>query len=121
MKHHPGAFCETYGSTIENRILEYFLEQQSLDTAVGDLARTVGISRPKAYAVVEAFLKKGYLKKSRIVGRTQLFILNKENDRVKLFRHDFKECLKITLDEHAAKGKSVGDGNLPIAVSVKAS
>ncbi|MBW2994900.1 MarR family transcriptional regulator [Candidatus Woesearchaeota archaeon] len=95
-----GVFCEIYGATIENRILEYLLENQDLDFAVGDMAKELGISRPKAYDVIKKFEKKKYVKKSRIIGKTQLYILNMENKRVKLFLRDFKECLKLVIEEH---------------------
>lgn len=95
-----GAFCETYGNTIENRILEYLLENQDLDFAIGDMAKELKISRPKAYEVIKLFEKKKYVKKSRIVGKTQLYLLNKKNSRVKLFLKDFKECLRIVSEEH---------------------
>jgi len=96
-----GAFCETYGNTINNRILEYMLINQDIDFAVGDMAKELEISRPKAYEVIKSFEEKGYVKKSRIVGRTQLYILNKENKRVKLFLKDFKECLRIIVEEYS--------------------
>jgi hypothetical protein len=97
------AFCETYGYTINNRTLEYMLENQDIDFAVGDMARDIGISRPKAYEVVKYFEDKEYIKKSRIVGKTQLFILNKENKRVKLFLRDFKECLRLIAEDVQVK------------------
>lgn len=96
-----GAFCETYGKTISNRILEYLMENENLDFAVGDMAKELGISKPKAYEVIKYFEEKGYVKKSRIVGKTQLYILNKENARVKLFLKDFKECLKLIAEEYS--------------------
>jgi sugar-specific transcriptional regulator TrmB len=95
-----GAFCETYGQTIPNRVLEYILENQDLDIAAGDIARAVGISRPKAYEVMMFFEAKGYVKQSRVVGRTQLYLLNKANRRVQLFMRNFLECLKIVAEEH---------------------
>ena len=96
-----GAFCETYGNTIPNRILEYLMENEDLDFAVGDMAKELEISKPKAYEIIGKFEKNGYLKKSRIVGKTQLYILNKENSRVKLFLNDFKECLRIVVEENS--------------------
>ena len=96
-----GAFCETYGNTIPNRILEYLMENEDLDFAVGDMAKELQISKPKAYEIIGNFEKKGYVKKSRIVGKTQLYILNKENSRVKLFLGDFKECLRIVAEEYS--------------------
>lgn len=100
-----GAFCETYGKTISNRILEYILENQDMDFAVGDMAKEVEVSKPKAYETIRTFEDKEYIKKSRLVGKTQLFILNKNNKRVKLFLKDFKECLKIVADEYSEEIK----------------
>ena len=96
-----GVFCGTYGNTIPNRILEYLMENEELDFAVGDMAKELQISKPKAYEIIGEFEKKGYLKKSRIVGKTQLYVLNKENSRVKLFLNDFKECLRIVVEENS--------------------
>ena len=109
-----GVFCETYGNTINNRILEYLLENQGLDFAVGDMAKELRISKPKAYKAIEEFEKKRYVKKSRIVGKTQLYILNVEDKRVKLFLKDFKECLRLVAEEYEEKAKSddvCGDTN----------
>ena len=96
-----GAFCETYGNTIHNRILEYVLENAEIDFAVGDMAKELGISKPKTYEVIKYFEEKEYIKKSRIVGKTQLYKLNKDNNRVKLFLSDFKECLRLIADEYS--------------------
>jgi len=94
-----GAFCITYGATIENQILEYLLETQNLDVAIGDMARELGISRPKAYQVIKEFEEKTYVQKSRIIGNTQLYKLNKDSQRVQLFLHDFKMCLRLVAEE----------------------
>lgn len=96
-----GAFCETYGATIENGVLEYLLENQDLDVAVGDLAKEVSISRPKAYGVIKEFEKNGFVEKTRVVGKTQLYKLNKENIRVKIFLRNFQECLQLIIEEYA--------------------
>jgi len=96
-----GAFCETYGNTIQNRILEYVLENQDIDFAIGDMAKELEISKPKAYEVIKYFLEKGYIEKSRVVSNTQLYKLNKENKRVKLFLKDFKECLRLIAEEYS--------------------
>lgn len=94
-----GAFCEIYGSTIKNEVLEYLMENEDLDIAVGDMAQELGISRPKAYQIVNEFEQKEYVKKSRIIGNTQLYKLNKENKRVHLFLEGFKECLRLVAEE----------------------
>jgi len=112
-----GAFCEIYGKTIENEVLEYLLENQDLDFAVGDMAKELGISRPKAYEVIRKFEKKNYAKKSRIVGKTQLYIINKENKRVKLFLKNFKECLKLVAEEHGETKSSAGRHSASVGVA----
>ena len=95
-----GAFCDIYGDTIENNVLEFILENNSIDFAVGDMAKQLDISRPKAYQAVDYFIKKGFLIKSRIVGKTQLYIINKESKIVQLLLKSFKDCLKIIVEEH---------------------
>lgn len=55
MKEETSSFCELYGDSIRNRILERLLENQGLDFAAGDLAKEVGISRPKAYEWINEF------------------------------------------------------------------
>lgn len=106
-----GAFCEIYGDNIRNRILEYMLENRDLDFAIGDMAKEIGISRPKAYEVIKEFEKKGYVKKSRIIGKTQLYFLNKKDKRIKLFLNDFKQCLKLIIGEYEEKPRvSFGSG-----------
>lgn len=100
-----GAFCEVYGNTIENRVLEVLLENQFLDFAIGDMAKELKISRPKAYEVIKKFMKKGYVKESRIIGKTQLYLLDRNDARVKLFLKDFKECLKLVVEEYGHKLK----------------
>ena len=57
----------------------------------------------KAYEVIKNFEDKKYIKKSRIVGKTQLYLLNKENPRIKLFLKTFNECLRIIAEEHSEK------------------
>jgi len=105
-----GAFSEIYGRTMENRVLEYLLENQDLDNAIGDIARELKISRPKAYEVMKLFEKKGYVKKSRIVGKTRLYLLNKDNRRVKLFSKNFIDCLKIVAEEHRGNRPFINAG-----------
>ena len=98
-----GIFCDMYGESIRNRVLEYLLENRELDIAVGDMAKEIGISRPKAYEVIKEFEKKKFIIKSRIVGKTQLYMLHKENDVVKLHIKNFKECLKLVAAEYGEK------------------
>jgi len=98
-----GAFCETYGNTIHNRVLQFMLEIQHLDFAIRDMAKYISISKPKAHEIMKEFEKKGYAKKTRLVGKPQLYTINKNNKRVRIFMRNFRECLKRVIEEYAEK------------------
>ena len=53
---------------------------------------------------IKEFEEKEYLKKSRIIGKTQLYLLNKGNKRVKLFLRNFKECLNKAVVDTLVSG-----------------
>lgn len=101
----PGCYCEVYGITMENRILEYVLECSDSDWAVGDMARELKISRPKAYEVIADLEKRSVVKKTRILGRTQLYTINKESPLSKIYLRNFRECLKMVVEEYAKPKK----------------
>jgi hypothetical protein len=55
------------------------------------------------------------LRKSRIVGRTQLYALNNLNKRVSLFLKDFKECLRIAAQEK--RERNLADSHIGAATA----
>ena len=116
-----GKFCELYGESIRNRVLEYILENQSLDFAIGDLAEEIKISRPKAYEEAKALEKKKYIIKTRIVAGTQLYGLNKENQDVKQLMKTFDECLDLVVEEYAPKplATPLATGRVGMSMSAK--
>lgn len=86
--------------------MEYFLEATDTDIAVSTIIEWSGISKPKVYQIVEDFIKKNYVIKSRIIGRTQLYKLNKNNPVVKIFIRNFNECLNMVIEENSKKNKN---------------
>jgi sugar-specific transcriptional regulator TrmB len=117
MKFHEfDAFCDTYGHTINNLVWGHFLTWS--EVAVGDMAKEIGISRPKAYQIVDEFIKKGYVIKDRVIGRTQLYKLNHENEIVKIYIRNFKECLNMVVKQYSTKKKPTTAG-IRISASVR--
>ena len=57
--------------------------------------------------LIRYFEEKLYVRKSRVVGKTQLYVLNKENQRVKLFLRDFKECLRLVVEEYSEDEQNI--------------
>ncbi|MGV8172224.1 MAG: hypothetical protein ACP5OA_06050 [Candidatus Woesearchaeota archaeon] len=112
------AFCEVYGFTLNNLVWGYLLENRRIGIAVGDMAKELGISRPKAYQIIEEFTKKRYVVKSRIIGKTQLYELDKDNPIVKIYIRNFKECIQMVVDEYKSK-KNNHSGNMSTSISTK--
>lgn len=114
-----GAFCEMYGKTLRNLILEFILVRQSVDFSVGDLSEEVGVSRPKAYQEVYALEGQGLVKRSRIVSGTQLWRLNNEDVIVKKLKKDLMFCLKRVVEKHKLKGKGKSIKNIKLSGRTK--
>ena len=115
MKLPIGHYCKIYGNNTTNRVIEYFLECEYTMVAIGDMAKDIGISRPKAYQIVDEFLKKGYVVKDRVIGKTQLYRINKENSIVKIFIRNFNECLNMVANEYSKSHSS----KVPEIIKVK--
>jgi len=102
-KTEQGIFCELYGSTLRNKVLEYMLEMSGLDFSAGDIAKELDISRPKLYQIIAELEKQKLVKKTRIVSGTQLYALDSNKAEVKLLKKSFEHCLKIAAEEHSTK------------------
>jgi len=97
-----GIYCEIYGKTLQNKVLEFFLEAYDSDIAASEIITLSNISKPKVYQIIEELKKKDYVIKSRIIGKTQLYKLNNDNPIVKIFIRNFKECLGLRIKTHSA-------------------
>ncbi len=112
-----GAFCELYGKSLRNLVVEYLLENSRLDFAIGDMAVEIKISRPKAYELIKELEKENIVKKTREVSGTQLYMLDEKSKKAKLLIKDFKECLKIVVEENEeAKPRHVSSSGTGMAV-----
>jgi sugar-specific transcriptional regulator TrmB len=105
MKLHNGdsAFCEVYGYTLTNRVWSFLLAHSPLEFSISDLPQDMTISKPKAYEIIEEFEKKGYVTKSRVKGKTQLYKLNLQNKIVQIHHRNFMECLRMVIERYEEK------------------
>jgi DNA-binding MarR family transcriptional regulator len=95
-----GKFCEIFGKTVRNLVLENILERGELDFAVSDILLEIKISKPKLYQIIREFEKENILVKSRLVAGTQLFVLNLKSRKAVFLYASFKRCLKLILNEY---------------------
>lgn len=98
-----GEFCEVFGITPRNRILEFFLEMRELDFSIGDLAKETGLNRATTYNAMEELIKEGYVILSRKVSGGQLYKLNKEKKEVKILIESFNLILGKIVKEYEKK------------------
>ena len=100
MTNEYGEFCKILGATPKNIILEELLALRGIDYGIGDVAKNTGLSRATTYIVMKDLLNEHIIKSSRIIGRTQLYKLNENNQNVKKIIEMFNLLLDKIVDEH---------------------
>lgn len=95
-----GVFCEVFGANVRNRVVENLLAAKYVGIAIPDLAKESGISKQRAYEIIYEFEKKAMIKRHRIIGKTQIWIINENNDEIKILQIAFKECMKLVGEEY---------------------
>lgn len=99
-KHYWGEFCNIFGPTPRNRVLEYFLESRELDHSASDVVKETGLNRSTAYLILEDLLNEKIFVPTRVIGKTQLYKLNMEEKKVIALIRAFDELLKGIVEEH---------------------
>ena len=97
-----GEFCEIFGVTPRNRVIEFFLEGREIDFSIGDVAREIGMNRATTYNTMEGLIEEGYLVPTRKVSGGQLYKLNEEKEEVKVLITAFNLVLRNVVKEHQA-------------------
>lgn len=87
-------FLDRTADTPAFRILEYFLEARETDHAVGDVLEATGIARSTFYAAWPTILANGYVKRTRTVGKTNLYAIHLSNPYAKRYAEIFDLALR---------------------------
>lgn len=95
-----GEFCDAFGATPRNRIIEFFLEGRELDFSTGDVARETRLNRATAYNIMGELVKEKYVAPTRKVSGSQLYRLNAAKEEVKLLIKAFNLVLRITTEKY---------------------
>ena len=83
-------FQEIMGTNPRIKVLEYLLEWNRYDLTISDIARGSKISRNKATEIINELTKKNILVNTRNIGQGQFYLMNKDNETVKLMLRLFK-------------------------------
>lgn len=85
------AFMRTFGESPLIKVLDFFLTFQNFDYSKSQAADEVGISRITIENIWKKLIQERIIIKTRIIGRAELYKLNKESAKVKaLIDLDFK-------------------------------
>ncbi|HLD33230.1 MAG TPA: hypothetical protein VJB66_00795 [Candidatus Nanoarchaeia archaeon] len=106
MTEETGAFCNLFGGTPRNRILEFFLEMRGMDYGIGDVAREAGLNRATTYNTMEELLKSGLIIPTRKLGKTQLYSLDLKNSEVQFLIKIFDRVLEHVVASYEEKHHS---------------
>jgi len=98
----PGLYCQVFGDTPRNRIVEFFLEMRDTDFGIADVARNLEMNKATAYNNAEELIGEGILVEARRIGRTQTYKLNRKSEKVKVMLRAFDELLRkqVLFAEH---------------------
>ncbi len=84
-------FIETFGDSPRIRVLDFLLTFSEFDYSKTQVAAEIGISRATIEPIWKKLAKESFIVKNRIVGRAEMYRLNKENPKVKeLLELNFK-------------------------------
>ena len=78
------AFVETFGETPVVKVIDFFLTYPDFDYSKSQVASEIGISRVTIEDIWRLLIKEGIIVKTRILGRAEMYRLNRENPKVKV-------------------------------------
>ena len=76
-------FIEFMGDSSTIRVLDYLMIERDLDFSISDMARNVAIGRTTLYRIWDGLLKNKIVLPTRIIGRSKLYRLNKDDSKIK--------------------------------------
>jgi len=100
-----GDFCEIFGVTPRNRILEFFLSLDGLDFTISDIAEEVRLNRATTYNTMKELINDEYIILSRKVSAGQLYKLNKNKLEVKKLLKVMDQIIDKIYDDYTKKEK----------------
>ena len=75
-------FIEFMGDSSTIRVLDYLMIERDLDFSISDMARNVAIGRTTLYRIWDGLLKNRIILPTRVIGKSKLYRLNKENPKI---------------------------------------
>ncbi|MFH1257411.1 MAG: hypothetical protein V1658_00580 [Candidatus Micrarchaeota archaeon] len=83
MESKKSLFLETFGDSPHMKALDFFLTFPGFDYSKTQVADETGISRITMEKIWVKLTETGLIRKTRTIGRAEMYCLNKQNPRVK--------------------------------------
>ncbi len=84
MLEQQSTFKKVFGESSFAQVLEFFIVYKDVDYSISEIASKCDIGRTTLHIIIPKLLDEGIIIKSRQVGSSKLFKLNKESKTVKL-------------------------------------
>jgi hypothetical protein len=110
-------FIETLGDYPALRIIDFLIGYDSFDYPITDIARNSNVHFLTLKKIWPDFLKKGFVLKTRKMGRAQLYKINTENEVMKRLIDLDKFLCRQGLEE--AKKNAKTKGKKLVAATIK--
>lgn len=111
-----GTFCDLFGNTPRNRVLEVFLEGREIDNSLGNVSEEGCLNRATVYNVAKTLLRQEIITQTRKIGRTQLYGLNFRSRDVQDLVKVFDFALKLVATDVKRDIKSAHPGRVKAKV-----
>lgn len=94
MANETGIFCEAFGDSPRNQLIEFFLEMRSTDFGIADISRELDMNKATAYTAAKELIEQSIIVQYRTIGKTQTYKLNIKNVLVQCLIKAHNELMK---------------------------
>ena len=102
-KQNKSLFLKQFGDTPQLRVIDFFLDNSIFDFPLTEIARESNVSYNSLKSFIDDFLKSNFLVKTRKVGKSDYYKINKENNFVlNLIRLDWALSKSFALKDEKA-------------------
>lgn len=99
-KENKSLFLKQFGDTPQLRVIDFFIDNSIFDFPLTEIARESNVSYNSLKSFINDFLKNGFIIKTRKVGKSDYYKINKENPFiVNLMRLDWTLSKNYVLGE----------------------
>lgn len=102
------SFTESWGDLPRNQLLDFLADHVGTDYSITELAESTSFSRPTIYRALADLEQLSYVKETRTLGQSRLFMINTKHPLiVAVLRGDFEEARETAEREAHSRPKAV--------------